>query len=240
VRIAIVSDIHGNVRGLDACLADLAEQGGADRIVGAGDFCLDGPRPSEVLQRLVDVGATCVKGNTDRYIADAMGEDENERDAVVWQRGQLGAQWIDWLGALPFSLTVGDGPDALLVVHANPQCDDMHVWPDAADAVLERMMDGVEQRTVAFGHLHLPYVRVWRDRLFVNVASAGLPKDGDPRACYALLTQRPGGWEVKHRRVAFDVDKVAREIGKSGMPEANARIETLRRHRYKRLVGQIP
>ncbi len=72
---------------------------------------------------------------------------------------------------------------------------------------------------MAFGHLHLPYARVWRDRLLVNVASAGLPKDGDPRACYALLTQRPGGWEVKHRRVAFNVDKVAREIEKSGMPE---------------------
>ncbi len=240
MRVAIFSDIHGNVRGLDACLADLGEQGGADQIVGAGDFCLDGPRPDEVLQRLVDVGATCVKGNTDRYIAENAGEAEEEGDSVGWQRERLGERWRTWLGDLPFSLTVGDGPDALLVVHANPKCDDMHVWPDAGDAFLERLMAGVEQRTVAFGHLHLPYVRLWRDRLLVNVASAGLPKDGDARACYAILTQRPGGWEVKHRRVAFDVEKVAREIAKSGMPSAKAHIETLRRHRYKRLVNQIP
>ena len=81
---------------------------------------------------------------------------------------------------------------------------------------------------------------MWRDRLLVNVASAGLPKDGDPRACYAILTQRCGGWEVKHRRVAFDVDKVAREIEKSGIPRPKRRIEVLRRHRYKFLKEQIP
>ena len=240
MRIAIFSDIHGNVRGLDACLADLAAQGGADQVVGAGDFCLDGPRPREVLQRFVDYGAVCVRGNTDRYIADAAPDDDEEADSVAWQREQLGAQWLSWLGALPFSHTIGEGSDALLVVHANPKRDDVHVWPDADDGFLEGIFEGIEARTVAFGHLHLPYARVWRDRLLVNVASAGLPKDGDPRACYALLTQRPGGWEVKHRRVAFDVDKVAREIEKSGMPEAKSHIEVLRRHRYKRLVHAIP
>jgi diadenosine tetraphosphatase ApaH/serine/threonine PP2A family protein phosphatase len=81
---------------------------------------------------------------------------------------------------------------------------------------------------------------MWRDRLLVNVASAGLPKDGDPRAGYAILTQRPGGWEVKHRRVAFDVERVAREIEKSGMPDTKKRLTVLRRHRYKSLDERIP
>jgi diadenosine tetraphosphatase ApaH/serine/threonine PP2A family protein phosphatase len=74
----------------------------------------------------------------------------------------------------------------------------------------------------------------------VNVASAGLPKDGDARACYAIFTQRSGGWEVKHRRVVFDVDKVAREIEKSGIPRPKRRVDVLRRHRYKFLKEQIP
>jgi diadenosine tetraphosphatase ApaH/serine/threonine PP2A family protein phosphatase len=86
----------------------------------------------------------------------------------------------------------------------------------------------------------LPYVRRWRDKLLVNVASAGLPKDGDPRASYAIFTQRPDGWQVKHRRVAFDVEKVVREIEKSGMPEMEHRIRVLRRHRYKELDERIP
>jgi predicted phosphodiesterase len=61
VRIAVVSDIHGNLVGLDACLADLYAQGGADVIVAAGDLCLDGPKPKKVLQRLEEVGAKCVR-----------------------------------------------------------------------------------------------------------------------------------------------------------------------------------
>jgi predicted phosphodiesterase len=242
LRVAFFSDIHGNIRGLDACLADLAEQGGADVFVGVGDFCMDGPRPREVLERLREIGARCVRGNTDRYIAefDRADEDDEESAALAWQCAHLGETWVRWLGDLPFSLRIGDGEDALLAVHANPKCDDIHIWPDADDAFLERMFAGVPEKTIVFGHLHLPYARVWRDRLLVNVASAGLPKDGDARAAYALLTQRSGGWEVKHRRVPFDVEKVVRDIERSKMPGARRHIKTLRRHRYKELAVRIP
>lgn len=235
MRVAAFSDIHGNVRALEACLEDLAKQGGADRIVGAGDYCVDGPRPRQVLERLLAIGATCVRGNTDRYLCEPQTADGEDETALVWQREALGPQWLAWLESLPFSLTLGAGPDALLVVHANPKADDEHVWPDASDAFLETITEGVEARTIAFGHLHVPYVRFWRDRLFVDVASAGLPKDGDPRAAYALFTERSGGWEVAHRRVAFDVDRVAKDIKKSGMPRRKERIAVLRRHRYKNL-----
>ncbi len=242
MRVAIFSDIHGNVRALDACLADLGEQGGAERIVAAGDLCMDGPRPRAVLERLQQIGADCLRGNTDRYISDVatFHADGEEGPALAWQREQLGDEWLRFLAGLPFSIRVGEGSDALLVVHANPKTDDEHVWPDADDAFLERAFAGVVERTIAFGHLHLPYVRQWRDKLLVNVSSAGLPKDGDPRANYALLTERSGGWEVKLRRVAFDVEKVAREIEKSGMPDRKKRIGVLRRHRYKELDERIP
>jgi predicted phosphodiesterase len=242
VRVALFSDVHGNLRGLDACLDDLAQQGGADLMVGAGDYCMDGPRPREVLERLAACGAVCVRGNTDRWVGDASltvgaAEDDEELAQLAWQREQLGPEWTRWLGALPFAHRIGEGGEALLVVHANPQNDEEHIWPDAADAFLERITAGVAERAIAFGHLHLPYVRLWRDRLFVDVASAGLPKDGDPRAGYAILTQRSGGWEVKLRRVPFDVDKVVKDIEKSGMPGRKKRISVLRRHRYKELNG---
>ncbi len=243
MRLALFSDIHGNIAGLDACLEDLRAQGGADTIVGVGDYCIDGPRPREVLERLHEVSAICIRGNTDRYIGDPENfpdDDPEEGAAVSWQRATLGDAWVAWLAALPFSAHFGRGADGLLVVHANPTADDVHVWPDADDAFLERITHGVVERTIAFGHLHLPYLRMWRDRLLVNVASAGLPKDGDPRAGYAILTQRPGGWEVKHRRVAFDVERVAREIEKSGMPDTKKRLTVLRRHRYKSLDERIP
>lgn len=244
MRLAILSDIHGNLVGLDACLADLQAQGGADVIVAAGDLCMDGPKPKRVLQRLVEVGARCVRGNTDRYLCAAedivAGMDETDRAQISWQRNALGEKWLAWLRDLPFALRFGPEENQLLVCHANPSTDDEHLWPDADDATLERLVGGEPAGTIAFGHLHLAYARTWRGKLLVNVASAGLPKDGDPRAGYAILTERPGGWEVRHRRVAFDVKRVATQLADCGIPGSAELIAVLRRHRYKRLKTLIP
>ncbi|GAC1652150.1 MAG: metallophosphoesterase family protein [Vulcanimicrobiaceae bacterium] len=243
MRIAIFSDIHGNLLAFDACLADLKNQGGADVIVGAGDFCMDGPKPKRVLQRLNEIGARCVRGNSDRFIADPESEkvvNEGDLEQVAWQRKELGEKFVAWLSELPFELRFGEKDNQLLVVHANPANDYEHIWPDAGDAELERLIAGEEAQTIAFGHLHLPFARTWRGKLLVNVASAGLPKDGDPRAGYAILTRRPGGWEVKHRRVPFDVKKVATQLGDSGIPNCVEHVNTLRRHRYKKLKTIIP
>lgn len=238
MRIAIVSDIHGNIIGLDACLADLTAQGGADVIVAAGDLCLDGPKPKRVLKRLRDVGAQCLRGNTDRYIAEG-GTDEDP-DELDWQRERIGPEWRAFLGRLPATLRFGPHDCALVISHANPKNDEEHVWPDAADAQLERLFGDERGTAFAFGHLHLPYARVWRQKLLTCVASAGLPKDGDPRAHYAILTLRDGGWQVKSRRVDFDAGRVARQIERSGMPNAGKHLSTLRRARYKQLTNVIP
>jgi predicted phosphodiesterase len=237
MRIAILSDIHGNAHALDCCLYDLAARGGADVIVAAGDLCLDGPKPKQVLKRLRTAGARCLRGNTDRMVGEGDLPELNPEDArgVAWVRERIGPEWTRRLAELPFSIAFGEGEDGLLICHANPTADDGHVWPDAYDDTLEHCFAGVAQRTIAFGHLHLPYVRVWRGRTLVNVASAGLPKDGDPRAHYAILTQRSGGWEVQSRRVAFDVKKVARQLRKSGIPDLEKRLATLNRHRYTQL-----
>ena len=240
MRVAVFSDIHGNICAFDACLDDLRAQGGADTIVGAGDYCMDGPHPRAILERLVELGAPCVRGNTDRYISDVATFAAGDHPELAWQRQELGETWVRWLRELPVALRFGTGADGLLVVHANPKTDDEHVWPDADDAFLEHVTAGVVERTIAFGHLHLPYVRAWRDKLFVNVASAGLPKDGDARAGYAILTERSGGWEVKHRRVGFDVERVVRDIEKSGMPDVEKRVRVLRRHRYKSIDERVP
>jgi len=242
LRVAVVSDIHGNLVGLDACLADLQAQGGADVVVAAGDLCLDGPKPKKVLQRLEEVGAKCVRGNTDRYISEDLTEAvEGADDAQIkWTRNDLGERWVSFLRELPFALRIGEDDNQLLIVHANPKSDDEHIWPDADDATLERFLADESATAIAFGHLHLPYARMWRGKLLVNVASAGLPKDGDPRACYAILTERNGGWQVKHRRVEFEVKKVATQLADCGIPGSAELIATLRRHRYKRLKSSIP
>jgi len=243
MRIAVLSDLHGNLLALDACLADLESQGGAEGVVVAGDLCLDGPKPKKVLQRLEEIGAACVRGNKDRYLYDDAAAEKlssGETAQVGWTRRELGERWLGWLRELPFALRIGEDENQLLIVHANPLNDDEHLWPDADDATLTRLVGEERATAIAFGHLHLPYVRIWKGRMLVNVASAGLPKDGDPRACYAIFTERDAGWQVKHRRVAFDVKRVATQLADSGIPESVDLIATLRRHRYKRLKNIIP
>ena len=243
MRIAILSDVHGNLLALDACLVDLESQGSADAVVVAGDLCLNGPKPKKVLQRLEEINAACVRGNTDRYIAEDSPREKftaSESAQIAWTRREIGEHWVSWLKDLPFALRIGDDDNQLLVVHANPKTDDEQLWPDADEDVLTRLIGREKATVIAFGHLHLPYVRVWRAKLLVNVASAGLPKDGDPRAGYAILTERKGGWEVKHRRVPFDVKRVATQLADCGIPDSAELIATLRRHRYKRLKNSIP
>ena len=243
MRIAVLSDIHGNLLALDACLADLESQGSADAIVVAGDLCLGGPKPKKVLQRLEEIGASCVRGNTDRYLSEDTSTEKfstTESAQLTWTRREIGERWVSWLKELPFALRIGEDVNQLLIVHANPKSDDEQIWPDAEEIVLRRLIGREKATAIAFGHLHLPYVRTWRGKLLANVASAGLPKDGDPRAGYAILTERGGGWEVKHRRVAFDVKKVATQLADCGIPESSELIATLRRHRYKRLKNLIP
>ncbi len=243
MRIALLSDVHGNLSALDACLADLESQGGADAIVVAGDLCLDGPKPKKVLQRLEEIGATCIRGNTDRYLYEDSPErtfEPGEAAQIAWTRREIGERWLSWLKVLPFALRIGEDDNQLLVVHANPRSDDEHIWPDADDASLQRLVGEESAAAIAFGHLHIPYARMWRGKLLVNVSSAGLPKDGDPRAGYAILTEREGGWQVKHRRVPFDVKKVATQLADCGIPESAELIATLRRHRYKQLKNSIP
>jgi putative phosphoesterase len=243
MRLAVLSDVHGNLLALDACLADLESQGGADAIVVAGDLCLDGPKPKKVLQRLEEIGAACVRGNTERYLSEetaGLALSASETAQIAWTRREVGERWISWLKELPFAMRIGDDENQLLIVHANPKSDDEHIWPDADDATLERLVGDEEAPVIAFGHLHIPYVRLWRGKLLVNVASAGLPKDGDPRASYAIFSERAGGWEAKHRRVPFDVKKVATQLADCGIPESAELIATLRRHRYKQLKHLIP
>jgi predicted phosphodiesterase len=110
MRIAILSDIHGNLAGLDACLADLIAQGGAEVIVAAGDHCMDGPKPKKVLQRLEEIGAQCVRGNKDRYLCDPDDETfEAIEDAqIAWTRRDLGERWLTYLRELPFALRIGE------------------------------------------------------------------------------------------------------------------------------------
>jgi predicted phosphodiesterase len=238
MRVAILSDIHGNAVALDAVLADIATHGPFDQIVVAGDLAWSGPRPREVVDRVRATRAAVIRGNTDAFFDAGAGETPDGKDPgrfatqLMWMHSQLGPERVAYLRNLPFShrITPAEGHD-LLVVHANPRDMDQALFPRLSDENLDSLLleNGQEPgwRALAFGHLHTPYVRWWRNRLLVNVASVGLPMDGDPRAAYAIMTWEGDAWRAEHRRVFYQAAIVAHEMRTLGLPRGKHFAERL-------------
>ncbi len=247
MRVAVLSDIHGNVLALEAVLADLAAQGGADALVVAGDLCLDGPRPREVLDRLQALGCAVIQGNTDRDLAhptrDSIDDSSDDWHAALfhWTREQVGPAGLEYLAGLPFSHRVPDptGETALLVVHANPRDLDTHLRPAAPEETILPLLVGLpaDITALAFGHLHIPYTRRVGGILLIDISSVGLPKDGDRRAGYGLLTWQNGGWQVEQRRVEYPVDAVVAQLRAADPPGAQQLIRQLLRARYPNMTA---
>ncbi|HMT22600.1 MAG TPA: metallophosphoesterase family protein, partial [Promineifilum sp.] len=208
MRIAIFSDVHGNLSGLEAVLDDI-EQQKPDQIVFAGDLCFLGARPAACLRLLRERRIPSVAGNTDIWLT-AGGEPERLRPVFEWGVAQLTPDDLGWLGGLPFALRVSPttrAADDLLIVHANPRNVNDIVFPSEADQItrwgtvrqpdaeLEPLLGWVEAAVVAYGHLHIPGVRHWGALTLVNVSSVTMPGDEDGRAKYALLEWANGRWK---------------------------------------------
>ena len=122
MRVAVISDIHGNQVALEAVLEDLSLQSGIDHLVIAGDLCLNGPCPGQVLETVQKLGCPVIQGNVDAEVVNGAPEKgAKKRTTVGWTREEIGQAGIDYLASLPFSHGIPNpaGSD-LLIVHANP------------------------------------------------------------------------------------------------------------------------
>src|SRR5690242_1456233 len=192
MRIAIIADIHGNQVALDAVLEDLAQQPAIDQLIVAGDLCLNGPCPRQVLESVQGLHCPVLQGNVDAEVVTAAPDKgERKRSTAAWTREQIRPAGIQYLAALPFSHRISnpEGRD-LFIVHANPINLEDAIFPNASDSVLEHLLGGLDPSigALAFGHLHIAYTRRWRHLLLVDVGSCGLPRDEDHRASYAILS----------------------------------------------------
>jgi putative phosphoesterase len=236
MRIAIISDIHGNQVALEAVLQDLGRQPAVDHLVIAGDLCLNGPCPREVLETVQGLLCPVLQGNVDiEVVTQAPDKGEKKRSTAAWTREQIGQAGIDYLASLPRShhFANSHGSD-LLTVHANPLNVEDAIFPNASDSTLEHFLEGLDAGigAMAFGHLHIAYTRRWRHLLLVDVGSCGLPRDEDLRASYAILSWQANGWEAEIRRVAYDVQAVVKQIKTCGMPNVEKRVKMLLEARY--------
>lgn len=228
--VILMSDIHGNLPALEAVAASLPPH---DVAYVAGDLCLEGPAPAGVIDFLRERDWRCLMGNTDRDIVGPAPTGKGHK-IIEWTRDQLGQERLDWLAALPFSLRFerSDGPGSVLIVHANPLTIDTHLYPTMTEEELRPYLEVVDADILAFGHLHIPYLRPVNGILLADVSSVGHPKDLDRRAAYTVVRWDGERRGVEQVRVPYDIDRTLQLYNDSGMPGAKKESAALLKASY--------
>lgn len=234
MRMAVLSDIHGNLGALEAVLTDAAQRG-FDRIVNLGDICSGPLQPRETADRLIPLDLPTIRGNHERQVLTQAREDMGASDRYAAER--LTAEQLQWFERLPESRRLGE---AVLMVHGSPRSD-VEYWLETVDPgglrsataaeVRDRAGDA-EAEIILCGHTHLPrVVQIDGGPLVVNPGSVGLPayeddrpfphavETGAPHARYAIVEKRGGAWSVDLIAVGYDWDAAARAAAENGRPD---------------------
>src|SRR3954470_6920625 len=219
--LAVLYDIHGNLVALEEVLKD-AQAAGAEGYLLGGDFGMGSPWPMETLERLLALpNSTWIRGNGERWLR----EPPLDRPDVVQALAEMDSGVGTWEGWL-YSLQPHVELDGVLYTHGSP-LSDVESFPPDAGADDERMLNGVRDKTVVFGHSHLQFKRAGpRGTTLINPGSAGMPLDGDTRAAYAL---RGGDGEFVFRRVEYDVERAAQAWERVGSDFGTFAAQRIRR-----------
>lgn len=219
-RILLLADIHANTPALAAVVQDV---GVVDAVVNAGDIVDYGPWPLEAVAAVRELQGITVMGNHDRDCATgtAVGYNPYAMASCRWTYNELPVAEKLYLRQLPRGeLTTVEGV-VIFVCHGSPRNPlDEYVTPDYPTDVLQGLLATTHAQVLVLGHTHLPLLRSIRsDRVVVNPGSVGQPRDGNPKASYAVLTVDDSRvLDVTNMRVEYDVDSVADSIMKVGLP----------------------
>jgi len=237
MRIAVISDIHGNRTAFEAVLVDL-KNASPDLILHGGDLADGGSSPSEIVDRIRDLGWQGVLGNGEEALSrpESLEKFASKssappslwtavRDMAAATRGALGEERIAWLSGLPRVLI----QDPMALVHASPESSWRSPGPEASDAELESVYGPLGQPMAVYGHIHRSFIRSvpcsqGNELLVANTGSVSLSYDGDCRAAYLLLDES----KATIQRVEYDVEKEIKSLSTCGLPHAGWIAKTLR------------
>jgi putative phosphoesterase len=246
-RIAVLSDVHGNLLALEAVRKALKKEK-PDVVLVAGDLVMNGPEPGATVDAIREMerdGAIVVQGNTDVAVADAdyaaafpwlleYGIPDSMRSAAEWAHDALEDEHLAWLRRLPAERRVRIGDDLVLVTHASPGSQTQGFDQGLDPSTTTERMSRTDARVICCGHTHMPEVREFGWKVIVNAGSAGYVFDGDPTASWALVTINDAtdddGTTVTSeiKRADFDVLAVSNAISARGLPGDVYRAATVR------------
>lgn len=235
MRIALISDIHGNAIALEAVLNDLAGEP-IDQFVCLGDVAEAGPQPSQVIARLRELGCLAVMGNTDAQMLlhepypPRDGDTPRYNEIVLWCADQLTPANLDTLRSFQATIELELGKETtLLGFHGSPRSYNDIILAVTPEDELSALLDGLNATLMAGGHTHRQLLRRHDQTLIINPGSVGLPVEHvglnspgyhPPWAEYAVISYEGGRLGIDLRRVPLDIEAIVQAAFNSGMPHA--------------------
>ena len=242
MRIAVISDIHGNCLALDAVLADLACHP-ADSIVCLGDAIQGGPQPAEVVARLRQLACPIVMGNADAWLLtgketgqEQISPERNRQLEAVrgWSLTRLSTEDQSFIASFQPTVDIPLGTSrSLLCFHGSPASFDDVILPNTPEEEFQQYLGAYTTQILTGGHTHIQHIRRVGDSFYFNPGSVGLAYShaqgegafhADPWAEYAVLTVEGDHIGLEFRRVPFDVVDLVRTYRGSGRPFAEEAI----------------
>lgn len=230
MKLALLSDIHGNYLALQKVLEDLGTED--YRIVCLGDVAWGGPQPSEVLAWLRNAGCPVVMGNTDQVLIGTRRENLKRRDAEKmklvgeWCKSMLSSSDRAFIKSYRPTVKLDLGDEKMLCYHGSPRSNVEGIFSHTDDKNLGRMLAGRPERFLAGGHTHVQMIRRFRDKLIINPGSVGLPFEDAGKmgsrnpawAEYATINCERGNLSVNLKRVEYDVAELEESVFESKFP----------------------
>lgn len=234
MRIAVISDIHGNLYALEAVLKDI-EAKGVSNIYCLGDLVGYGPRPNEVIELIKRNNISTVMGNYDdaignmRFVCGCDYKDEKAlrlgESSIVWTKENTSEENKGWLRELPGEIRLLVSGLRILLVHGSPRALNEYLYENTAEGCLKELMAENNTDVLVCGHTHLPYVKKLAKGYVVNAGSAGKPKHGNPDVTYVIIDADGGsGLKTEIREVPYNHEETAGEIENFGLPAEFAQI----------------
>jgi putative phosphoesterase len=216
MKLAILSDIHGNLTALEAVLNDVANES-VDKVICLGDIAYKGPEPGECVSEIRRLGIPCVYGNTDLYLLGAADvknlqshepsyfPSQDELPYLNWHLERMSNLDIEYLSKLPFEYRFEIDNQSFLFVHGTPKDCYSAIQPHDSIQYVESSIANIRADWLIMGHIHKQFIFRSANTVLVNTGAVGFSLDGDSRAAYVTIdTSRD---KVTLHRVNYDIEK---------------------------------
>lgn len=226
MKVAIISDIHGNMQALEAVLDDIKREK-CEKIFCLGDLAMAGPEPVKTLELIKKMYSEgnfeLIQGNTDEMIGNYTKETGDRvkaafpvlGNAIINDAKIIPQDLIEFLKSLPEQKELEIEGVKILLVHGSPRKNDENILPDLAIEKIEEMIEGTQADIIFCGHTHIPCgYQTTKKQTVVNDGSVGRPFTQNPQACYAIAEFKNGAFEVSHKFIDYDNQKASEILSK--------------------------